>query len=165
MKQFIKNNLKVFVIVVITAILFTGIGVYAANTYLAHDISYTPSNENFEVSNVEDALNELYDNSNKPLILKLRTESYSSNRQGVTNYNLDATDIISKYKFFKFKLLSTTGIKSWEMYGYNIITKSHEKLNPNIEYSFTNYNNIWTIVYSQTDGNMGFVVIETEFYN
>ena len=61
MKQFIKNNLKVFVIVVITAILFTGIGVYAANTYLAHDISYTPSNENFDVNNVEDALNELYD--------------------------------------------------------------------------------------------------------
>ena len=60
MKRFIKNNLKVFVSIIISGIIFGGIGVYAANTYLAHDISYTPSNENFEVSNVEDALNELY---------------------------------------------------------------------------------------------------------
>ena len=61
MKKIIKNNLKVFVAVVISGIIFGGIGVYAANTYLAHDISYTPSNENFDANNVEDALNELYD--------------------------------------------------------------------------------------------------------
>lgn len=51
------------------------------------------------------------------------------------------------------------------MYSYNTITNSIDKLNSNIEYSFDNYNNTRTIVYSQTGGNMGYVVIETDFYN
>lgn len=47
MKKFIKNNLKVCVTVIISGIVFTGIGVYAASKYFAKDINFTPSNENF----------------------------------------------------------------------------------------------------------------------
>ena len=66
MKRFIKNNIKVFAAVIISGIVFTGIGVYAASVYLAKDINFTPTNENFKkengevITNVEDALNELY---------------------------------------------------------------------------------------------------------
>lgn len=66
MNKFLKNNLKVFVAVVISGIIFGGIGVYAASQYFAKDISFTPSDEKFKkengepIDNVEDALNELY---------------------------------------------------------------------------------------------------------
>ena len=74
MRRFIKNNLKVFVAVIISGIVFTGIGVYAASQYLARDISFTPTNENFKkengesIDNVEDALNELYNQKNNEFI-------------------------------------------------------------------------------------------------
>ena len=103
MKRFIKNNLKVFVAVVISGIVFTGIGVYAANTYLAHDISYTPSNENFEVSNVEDALNELYEASN-PKMTKgiLKTGNVSSD-----TYSEFAKYILDKGNYLIYTSFST----------------------------------------------------------
>ena len=74
MKNFIKNNLKVFVAVIISGIIFTGIGVYAASQYFAKDISFTPTNENFKkengesINNVEDALNELFLSQSKTKI-------------------------------------------------------------------------------------------------
>ena len=93
MKNFIKNNLKVFVTLVISGIVFTGIGVYAASQYFARDISFTPTNENFKkengeaITNVEDALNELYNNidSNIQIIYQ---KSYLGD--GITfSYKLD----------------------------------------------------------------------------
>lgn len=71
MKIFIKKNLKVFVAVAITAILFTSIGVCAAKGFFAKDISFTSSNTNFKATNVEEALNELYSISSAPLSLAL----------------------------------------------------------------------------------------------
>ena len=67
MKKFIKNNIKVFVTIVISGIVFSGISVYAAGQYFARDISFTPINENFKkengepIDNVEDAINYLYE--------------------------------------------------------------------------------------------------------
>lgn len=72
MKKFIKNNIKVFVTIIISGIVFSGISVYAASQYFARDISFTPTNENFKkengepIRNVEEALNEIY---------KINTES------------------------------------------------------------------------------------------
>lgn len=66
MKKFIKNNIKIFLIVLITTIIVGNISVYAASQYFAKDITFTPTNENFKkengepIDNVEDALNELY---------------------------------------------------------------------------------------------------------
>lgn len=82
MKQFLKNNLKVFVAVVLSGVLFTGIGVYATTQYLAKDITFTPNNEKFEVTNVEDALNYLYMNSINNVSL-LETKTYLGD--GVNN--------------------------------------------------------------------------------
>lgn len=70
MKNFIKNNLKVFVSIIVTTIIVGSVSVYAAGQYFAKDISFTPKNENFKkengepIDNVEDALNELYNKNN-----------------------------------------------------------------------------------------------------
>ena len=59
MKKFIKNNLKVVVAVLVTAIIFTGVGAYAANIQ-ASRVAYEPEDEDWEVSDVNSALNYLY---------------------------------------------------------------------------------------------------------
>ena len=81
MKRFIKNNLKVFVTMIITTIIVGSVSVYAASQYFAKDISFKPTNENFKkengesIDNVEDALNELY-------------KKTSSNKEDSCNTNL-----------------------------------------------------------------------------
>ena len=45
---------------IIGGLIFSTITAYAAYKYQAIDVSYTPNNENFDVDNVEDAINELY---------------------------------------------------------------------------------------------------------
>lgn len=57
-----KNNIKL-IIGIIIGVLLSGITVYAA-TYLSKDATFSPSDENWNVNNVEDALNELYQNVN-----------------------------------------------------------------------------------------------------
>ena len=57
MKKIIKNNIFGFLIGII---LYSGV-VYAANLYKAVDVKYDPTDTSWEVSNVNDALNDLYD--------------------------------------------------------------------------------------------------------
>ena len=52
---------KTIITFIISGILFGSIGVYAAS-YYAKDVSYQSSDASWEVSNVNDALNELYQN-------------------------------------------------------------------------------------------------------
>lgn len=78
--KFIKNNIKIFIIIIITAILCSSISVYATYSYLAKDVSYIPSNDEFKVDNVEDALNELYE-------LKKTSNIDFKNAELLYNYN------------------------------------------------------------------------------
>ena len=100
MKGFIKNNLKILVTLIILAILFTGIGVYAASQYYARDITFTPTNENFKkengepITNVEDALNELY--SKQSYNIEMITNYNNSN---VTEYNNIVLNNLDKYNY------------------------------------------------------------------
>ena len=57
--KIIKNNVKFITGFILGAIIFGG-GVYAATLIDSKDVTYTPSDNNFDVSNVESALNELY---------------------------------------------------------------------------------------------------------
>lgn len=66
--EFIKNNIKTIISIIVTAIIFTGFSVYATTTYLAKDVSYI-KNDGTQI-NVEDALNELYNNYNNNHIEK-----------------------------------------------------------------------------------------------
>jgi len=49
------------ILVIITIILTGSISVYAAGKYYANQVEYEPSNPNFNVGNMADALDELYD--------------------------------------------------------------------------------------------------------
>lgn len=84
MKKFIKNNIKVIIAVIISGVVFTTVGVYAASQILAKDISFTPKNENWEVDNLEDAINDLYNNSDSNIKINV-THIYTELKQSV-NY-------------------------------------------------------------------------------
>lgn len=104
---------------VIGSLLFGGIGIVSAYTLLAKDISYTPSwnKENGEsINNVKDAIDELYDKSNKEFTTGLafmnltRGEGLKLGHNAQYNqgnlylYNLDFTGI----KSFTFSYSLTT---------------------------------------------------------
>ena len=57
MKKIVKSKVFIFVV---TAITFSSISVYAAGRYYATQVDYEPSNPNFNVDNMADALDQLY---------------------------------------------------------------------------------------------------------
>ena len=58
MKKVFKSRI---LLVIVTVILTGSISVYAAGRYYATQVDYEPSNPNFNVDNMADALDELYD--------------------------------------------------------------------------------------------------------
>lgn len=58
MNKILKSKI---LLVILVAILFSGIGAYAESKINAHEIKFIPNNEKFNVDNVEDALNVLYE--------------------------------------------------------------------------------------------------------
>lgn len=99
MKNFIKNNLKVFVSIFVTTIIVGSVSVYAASQYFAKDITFTPTNENFKkengesIDNVEDALNELYKkNINKNSDVTFISSSFQQDASIVSNSYTAETD-------------------------------------------------------------------------
>lgn len=86
---------KIIFGIIIGIMLGSGI-VYAATLYKANDISYTPSDESWEVSNVNDALNSLYSMKTEENTLKgtvhtavftgytnSKTQSYTIEENGI----------------------------------------------------------------------------------
>lgn len=69
--EFIKNNLKVFVAVIITLVISVSGTVYAITQFSADQVSFTPSQTNiqhgFAATNVENALDKLYEKINVSL--------------------------------------------------------------------------------------------------
>lgn len=103
MKNFIKSNLKVLITIIITTIIVGSVTVYAANQYLARDISFTPINENFKknngdpIENVEDAINALYQKSKADFI----TDGLVFGFDPIINYNLGANvTLINNMAYF-----------------------------------------------------------------
>ena len=75
---------KIIYGIIIGIVLCSGI-VYAAS-YLASDISYTPSDTSWKVSNVNDALNDLYSNrndGNRPVYLSYDYNSTSETKRSI----------------------------------------------------------------------------------
>ena len=111
------TNVKIIIAFMIGVILASSITVYAA-TYYAKDISYT--RQGTEVSNVQEALNDLYTNQkkleNKKTILKLGTLTLSSSD---TDFPISATSIpnyqnLTKDNFIcDFKSIKITGNSSY----------------------------------------------------
>lgn len=65
-KEIIKNNVKVFVGIIIGTMV-TGTGVYAATVINASDVSYSNASSGMTSENVQGAIEELYNNSKKNL--------------------------------------------------------------------------------------------------
>lgn len=100
MKKIIKNNIKVFVSIIISAVIFTSIGVYAAG-YLAKDISYNKNGQ----ATVADALDDLYSkeiHSYKEVTILDGNKNYNCNS---TVYSLEDNkfDMNKDGKYFVFQ--------------------------------------------------------------
>ena len=64
MKNALIRNIKIIIpTIIICAVVFTSIGVYATYRYQAKDVGFVPTNENWDVESVEGALNDLYSNA------------------------------------------------------------------------------------------------------
>lgn len=80
-------KIKDILLVVITMLVCTSGSIIATTLYYAKQVTYTPLNENLEVSDVDDALNELYNqqlelkNANKVVLLDsfsgVQTKTYT----------------------------------------------------------------------------------------
>ena len=58
MKNLIKNKKKEIISFILGAILFSGVGAYAAVTFVASDVTYTPSDTTWSVTKVDKALDD-----------------------------------------------------------------------------------------------------------
>lgn len=149
MKRFIKNNLKVFVAIIITTIIVGSVSVYAATTYFAKDISFTPSDNNkangFTATNVEDALNELYKKSSNSLGTHFKFKS-SMNKQNFNlgfspNYIACVVDFVNNKNY-----VNITYNKDFD--ANNVVRSngaSSEKQNLNTWFTITDSGLIWNI--------------------
>ena len=143
MKQFIKNNIKTFITVLITTIIVGSISVYAASQYFAKDITFTPTNENFKkengepVNNVEDALNELYKTQNDDFVNFSVVYRLSSS---FNNQNGGALDLVSfsKYKYVSI-ISKICSIDSSNNYMYDSSWNKSSKLSMNTDYEISDY--------------------------
>lgn len=157
MKKFITNNLKIITTIIISGSLFTGIGVYAATQYLAKDISFSPKDESWKVTNVDAALNELYKNSNKSVYIYLRAESFSSSNQSSGLFAFG--DLMNHYKKFKIVNVTTSSYtKFCNLYAWSLNKNEAVVIEPNIEYLINSdedglkFNSIFNYTQSTVNG-------------
>lgn len=178
-KLFKRSNIFSFLL---GALIFTGITSVAAYSIFANDIGYTPKDTTWkksngeDITNVEDAINELYTKSNKEILNKftisIDSDSYSTTRIGRFDLNF-AGSITDNYKYFKVlsvnKLGNTTKsceIKTWsneKRAAYNIeLNKQYEMKSSTDGY---NYGTIILEALSTSDGSRGWCNSIIEFYN
>ena len=158
MNKFIYSNLKIIIFVIISGILFTGIGVYATTKYLAKDISFNPKNESWNVTNVEEALDELYSNANKSIYIYLRGESFSSSER--SSGLLAFGDLMKYYKKFKIVSITTNSYtKFCDIYAWSLVKSEAIKIEKNIEYLINSdedglkFDSIFNYTQSTVNGN------------
>ena len=118
--RFIKNNIKVIIAVIITAIICVSTTVYAYGQY-AKDISFTPSTESWQVDNVEDAINDLYKMKNIKSGEAFLIMAGTSQLYGRHQYDMYGTDIYIKnldfenIKSFNYTYSSSTTDTTWQV--------------------------------------------------
>ena len=105
-----KGKLKTIILTAIVCFSISGIGVVAVNI-LANDIGFTPNDEEWQVNNVNDAMNDLYELADKPtseqISFVIRGDAYGdSNFLTLTNGYNTAT-IEYTYTFYS----GSNGIK------------------------------------------------------
>ena len=118
--KILKSRLFIFVLGFVSA---TTIGVVAANLS-ANSISYVPTDTNWNVSTVQDALNDLYTEKQSSRIIKLSDETVRSNTtrtydvSNIEGYqNFTADNFI--YGFKTFEWLGTASAEGTATISYN----------------------------------------------
>ena len=123
MKKIIKNKLFIFITM---TIIFSGIGIYAATTYKASDIVYSPSNGT--ATNVNEALNELYKMKNNNIDINTYTSNFKiavSSGTGTTTSTITVPTgtktgylfVVSNAFFVPTLSLTGDGIKTQKLVG------------------------------------------------
>ena len=97
-----KNNIKIIITIIICSIFFTGVTGYAVSQFYAKDIRFVSTNSNWNVDNVEDALNDLYLNSNKELAL---VTSFSEGSKTTKEYTFT--------KDYDYIIISGSGVNNY----------------------------------------------------
>lgn len=134
MKRFIKNNIKVFFAILITTIIIGSVSVYATSQYFATQIGFTPSPENqgkgFTATNVEEALNQLYDKSARDPItdgfVALFDESFHDASSAEREINIDSFN--SQYATKNDNTLTITAPGTYTAYytvGHSPVSNSY----------------------------------------
>lgn len=137
MKKILKNNIKIILAILITAVIAGGVSVYATYTYLAENVEYTKANGT-KVS-VEEALNELYNKNNNITSRVVACQSFAATSNNAT-VNIEYTFEKAGYVIVNLGTRSTGSSKG--------TTKHSIKIN-DVEQSSNNeelwvYTKAWT---------------------
>ena len=128
MKKMLSNRLFIFII---SGVFFASVTLYAANIYYANEIKYTPTDSSWNVTNVNDALNNLY---------SMKTELDTIKGIG----DATAGDIASgKTAVVKGeKVTGTSTSEGWKIYEFNNLKATRIKSGTTMEFSDSK----WVIV-------------------
>jgi len=163
MKKIIGSRVFSFML---GAILFSSVAVYATSTLLSRNVTFTPENSNWNVSNVEDALNDLYNstNQNEELILTFNPGT------NVSSFNKFDMRIFleqyqNKYKYFMVTEAVADPVvatKCSGIYMSSMWDQTTGNTFANTEYLVSDYNQL----YIYLSGNSGcFFRIKIKLYN
>ena len=108
MKRFLEKNKKI-ILGILIGILFSGVGVYAATTYLASDVTYTPSNKDWNVDNVKNALDDLYSKNDDTISFGTPIQSSS---QGPRIATRTTSITLNKGKYIVSAIISGSSMNS-----------------------------------------------------
>lgn len=145
--KLIKNNLKFITGLIIGGVIFSGVTVLAS-TILSKDVGYTPNDNSFNVSNVEKALDKLYEmNEFNETIENAECISgtFTCGTVDCTNGYVVADFVPSKAVFFTYKRRSNSNVSS--LYSYDV------NFNPT-QYAYFGTDNTTNIRYNTITGGI-----------
>ena len=170
-KIFKKSNIFSFML---GAIIFGGIGTVFAYTILAKDVGYTPKDTTWKVDNVKEAIDDLYNKTNKEILNR-----YTVSLRAGTSFTNDVETLLnfsgstySNYKYFKITSLTLNDNASFgKCSAWSTKQNKSIKLNLNTEYEIFSdtdnyrFSGIMINTNSKNNGSWATCVAEIMFYN
>ena len=152
---------------IITGIIISCCSVVFAYSISSKDIAFTPTDTNWKATNVEEAINDLYEKektADEPLVL---TYEPGSNSSGFTNFDMRINLAPLKNNYQYFKITKAEPIPEVASKCKNIFFNSKNdqttgNISINTEYELSKYSRIFTGI----SGNNGcFYQVEIQYYN
>ena len=156
MKKVIFSRLFFFIL---GAILFSGITVLAYKVN-SDQVSYTPNNSNWQVDNVESAINDLYSSVKRKQNFLLCANTWTNNGKGGASINLNNFD----YRYIELNNLGYKEGSTATVYftdaEYNPVETELNK-----EYDRNNSNIAHLYITEQINSSYGYACVNVKFYN